>query len=53
MSVLPPFINCMIGRHEPKRRYVRFDGRDYVGECRHCGKPIQRIAHREWRARQA
>jgi len=53
MSVLPPFVNCMIGRHEPKRRYVRFESNEYVGECRHCGKSIRRIARRTWRARRA
>ena len=53
MSVLPPVIHCMIGRHQPKRRYVHFDGQEYVGECRHCGKAIHRIAHRTWRARRA
>ena len=44
-------INCMLGRHEPQRRDVRWDGRTYVGHCKHCGAPIERIRHRRWRER--
>jgi len=41
----------MIGRHEPKRRAVEWDGRSYIGNCRHCGAEIERVAHRNWKER--
>lgn len=44
-----PVISCLPGRHDPKRRAVLHDGQDYVGKCRHCGKPIRRVSHRKWR----
>ncbi|MDY7097515.1 MAG: hypothetical protein SXU28_05200 [Pseudomonadota bacterium] len=43
-------IACLIGRHDPQRRYVKWDGFRYVGTCKYCGKDIHRIAHRDWRA---
>ncbi|MEO0462844.1 MAG: hypothetical protein AAF127_06915 [Pseudomonadota bacterium] len=46
-------VSCLLGHHEPVRRKVRRDGGEYIGHCCHCGKPIRRIAHREWRARSA
>lgn len=48
MSFLSP-INCMMGRHYPKRRKVEWDGRVYTGNCKHCGKQIERVSHRNWR----
>ncbi|MEM7779494.1 MAG: hypothetical protein AAF697_03770 [Pseudomonadota bacterium] len=50
MSILPN-LNCLLGRHEPQRREVEWNGSTYVGHCKHCGKPIQRIKHRSWRER--
>jgi hypothetical protein len=43
----------MINRHQPLRRDVQWDGRQYVGKCRHCGKPIRRKGKRQWRKRSA
>jgi len=48
MSFLSP-ITCLLGRHDPLRRYVKWNGRAYVGECRHCRTPIERIAPKQWR----
>jgi len=48
MSVISP-IACLMGRHEPLRRNVEWDGLHYVGNCRHCGKEIVRLSHRNWR----
>jgi len=45
------FFGCRIDRHQPARREVTWDGRHYVGTCRHCGEPIQRRGHRNWRKR--
>lgn len=45
------FIGCSIDRHEPSRRNVEWDGRNYVGQCRHCGAPIMRMERRKWRKR--
>ena len=52
MSLLSP-VTCLIGRHAPKRREVEWDGRNYVGKCKHCSKPIERVSHRNWRAVQS
>ncbi|OBV11002.1 hypothetical protein I603_1410 [Erythrobacter dokdonensis DSW-74] len=46
------FIGCTTDRHEPLRRDVTWDGKRYVGACRHCGAPIVRIARRNWRKRE-
>ena len=46
------FVGCSMDRHEPLRRAVAWDGRQYTGTCRHCGAPIVRIAHRKWRKRE-
>jgi hypothetical protein len=48
MSVFS-FIGCLLKKHEPMRRNVTWDGRSYVGHCRHCGSPIQRHGRRNWR----
>ena len=48
MSLLSP-IACMMGRHEPKRRKVEWDGKNYSGHCKHCGKPIERVTQGNWR----
>jgi hypothetical protein len=38
-------------RHEPLRRDVNWNGKQYVGHCRNCQEPIVRIAHQKWRKR--
>jgi hypothetical protein len=48
MSLFSP-IMCALGWHEPKRRDVKWDGRNYRGECRHCGTEIIRISRKTWR----
>ena len=48
MSLLSP-IACMMGRHEPQRRKVEWDGKNYKGHCKHCGVAIERVTHRNWR----
>ena len=48
MRLTSPLL-CHVGRHDPLRRNVEWDGSNYVGRCRHCDKPIERIAHRRWR----
>jgi len=50
MSVISK-IGCLFNRHEPSRRDVTWDGRAYVGQCRHCGTPIRRHGKRNWRRR--
>ncbi len=44
-------IACLLNWHKPVRREVVWNGRVYVGECRHCGAPIQRLGRRVWRRR--
>ena len=48
MSVFS-FVGCFANSHAPLRRDVSWDGRSFVGHCRHCGAPILRISHRNWR----
>lgn len=45
------FVVCAMDRHEPLRRDVTWDGKRYVGHCRHCGEAIARIGPRKWRRR--
>ncbi len=45
------FIGCLLNRHGPQRRDVTWDGRTYIGTCRHCAAPIQRHGRRNWRKR--
>ena len=45
------FVGCLIGRHQPLRRDVAWDGRAYVGTCRHCAATIIRHGHNDWRKR--
>jgi hypothetical protein len=44
-------IGCKFNRHKPLRRDVEWDGRAYIGTCRHCGVQIMRHARRDWRKR--
>jgi hypothetical protein len=50
MSVLSA-ISCLLNQHEPLRRDVSWNGRTYIGECRHCGALIERHGRRNWRKR--
>jgi len=50
MSVFT-FIWCQNNHHHPLRREVEWDGRGYVGTCRHCNTPIYRHKHHDWRKR--
>lgn len=43
---------CLLDRHDPLRKDVKWDGHDYVGVCRHCSSPITRVARRKWRKRE-
>lgn len=52
MSILSPLL-CLLGRHEPLRRNVSWDGLTYIGQCRHCDRDIERASRRNWRARKA
>lgn len=42
---------CALNYHAPVRRHVTWDGRNYVGNCRHCRHPIERQSHRIWHKR--
>jgi len=44
-----PFGLCLFNRHHPTRNRVKWDGFNFVGTCRHCGKPIRRLEHGGWR----
>ena len=49
MSFMASF-TCSFGRCRPTRESYRWDPQTYhhVGVCRHCDKPIRRVAHRKW-----
>jgi hypothetical protein len=47
------FFGCLTNQHDPTRRDVTWDGRGYIGTCRHCGAPIYRHKHHDWRKRTA
>jgi hypothetical protein len=49
MSLFSP-IWCVANHHDPVRREAEWDGRGYIGTCRHCGAAIYRHKHRDWRA---
>jgi hypothetical protein len=42
-------LECLLNRHDPLRRNVKWDGMTYVGDCRHCGETIVRISRGKWR----
>jgi hypothetical protein len=42
---------CLLNQHQPMRRDVTWTGRNYVGVCRHCDTPIERLGRRRWRRR--
>ncbi|MCX7864611.1 MAG: hypothetical protein N2423_06215 [Novosphingobium sp.] len=46
--MIPLHPMCWFNRHSPIRREVRMKGASYVGNCRRCGAPIKRRAHRHW-----
>jgi len=48
MSLLSK-LKCILGWHEPLRRDVKWDGKQYRGTCRHCGTEIVRMARKTWR----
>ena len=50
MSVMSSFA-CLLNQHRPIRRDVIWDGRTYIGVCRYCDAPIERLARRRWRRR--
>ena len=39
---------CMFNRHSPYRQFVKWDGLNFVGECKHCGEHIRRKEHKVW-----
>ena len=49
MSLMSP-ITCALGRCRPTRESYRWDPQSYshIGVCRHCERPVRRVAHRTW-----
>lgn len=39
---------CLFNRHAPYRQFVKWDGLNFVGQCKHCGEAIRRKEHRVW-----
>ncbi|WP_419827860.1 hypothetical protein [Sphingomonas sp.] len=42
-------INCLLGRHEPRKSAATLDRGVYRCSCRYCGKPLVN-AHGQWEA---
>jgi hypothetical protein len=40
---------CFANRHEPVRNDVKWDGLNYTGTCKNCGKTIRRQKHKVWK----
>jgi hypothetical protein len=40
---------CALGSHKPVREDVDWDGRNYVSNCRGCGRRIRRSSYSDWR----
>jgi hypothetical protein len=40
---------CLFNKHSPKRETTRWDGLNYVGTCRHCGRKIRRKSRSNWK----
>lgn len=49
MQIIPQAFFCAIGKHNPDRHRVEWDGQHYVGNCKGCCQTIYRKAHRRWR----
>lgn len=49
MKIIPQAVSCAVGRHEPDRRKVEWDGIHYVGNCTGCGVGVYRVSHKRWR----
>jgi hypothetical protein len=48
LSMLLPMPLCLFNRHKPDRAKAKWNGVDFVANCRHCGTRIRRKEHRLW-----
>ena len=39
---------CLFNRHSPRRSRVKWDGLNFVGYCRFCGKRIRKYDDKVW-----
>ena len=46
--MLLPMPMCLFNRHKPNRAKAKWDGADFVANCRHCGTRIRRKEHKLW-----
>ena len=44
-------LRCLIGRHSPARRKVRYDRHLKVGPCKYCGIALEQAADGRWAKR--
>jgi len=47
-AMLQSFL-CLFGRHRVSRREVEFDGMDFRGPCKGCGRPMIKDLNAGWR----
>ena len=41
-------LRCLLGRHSPARRLVRYDGHLKIGPCKYCGVQLEKHADGQW-----
>jgi hypothetical protein len=41
-------LRCLLGRHSPSRRSVRYDGHLKIGPCKYCGTALEKSAEGRW-----
>ena len=46
-------LGCLIGRHEPARRSVHYEGHLKIGPCRYCARELEKRPEGHWAARRA
>ncbi|WP_147160936.1 hypothetical protein [Novosphingobium sediminis] len=46
-------LRCLVGRHSPSRRSVRYEGHLKVGPCKYCGIELEKSADGRWVHRHA
>lgn len=43
------WLSCVFNFHKPRRRTVHWDGLNFVGACKACGRSIYRRKRGNWR----
>ncbi len=41
-------LRCMVGKHSPSRRSVRYEGHLKIGPCKYCGRQLEKGGDGRW-----